>query len=199
MLGHRTKPIVAYGKKGGRKIVNISERYDRENSVFLETDLISSDYLAKATEIAPNRSDQGKRVKEGISVALSPENLNNYRFRAKHKKLRDISNTPRKPLSASQNSKHDTPNAHKPSKSSVGKKPFSPFVDLEIITIDDAGRQISDERRRICNNLQFNTVSPIKRSQGHKSKGMLAQLRPSNSDIRLLEFQKGILDVLAFP
>ena len=187
MLGARTKHVVAYGRRGHR-IVNDDDhentpvkRKSAKALDVLHTPVIIKTKMAQLfpseTPSPPARRIYARNSKpKRLSSALSPSSLKKKRTRVSQ----IIDNAATKPtvvhgtsFRAPLGSVHpNVPSTPVPTKGKkkaqvagapgtplTMKKPFSPFVDVDIITLDNEGRPVRQERRVSRTDVVANPVA----------------------------------------
>ncbi|KAF7970796.1 hypothetical protein HWV62_23082 [Athelia sp. TMB] len=189
MLGARTKHVVAYGRRGHR-IVNDDDHENtpvkRKSAKALDVPHTPVIIKTKMAQLFPSEtpSPPARRVyarnskPKRLSSALSPSSLKKKRTRmsqiadnaaSKPTMVHGIPfraplgsvhpNVPSTPVPTKGKKKAQTAGA--PGLPLAMKKPFSPFVDVDIITLDNDGRRVSQERRVSRTDVVANPVARV--------------------------------------
>lgn len=205
MLGTRTKQVFSYGRRGQR-IVNISD--DHENSISTkDRDPYRTPVLVKTKmrQHFPSESPSPRSVvrirtakKKRLPPSLSPTSLKKKRTRVRQLIESDVASKskpndarlplspyhPNVPLSPSVGVKlrarvpgaKGTPLVTKPT------KPFSLFVDVDIIMLDEKGTRISQERRVSKTDV---VVNPLK-IRGTSGQPRKSSMKAKKTDVIVL-------------
>ncbi|KII94959.1 hypothetical protein PLICRDRAFT_97040 [Plicaturopsis crispa FD-325 SS-3] len=173
MLGTRTKQVFSYGKRGHR-IVNVSE--DRDLDTTRAPNPKPLPLVARATKtkrVSPAKHSPKIASKKRARVRQIQDDDSPPRSKPTSKAARPkqppactpVPTPARRPLSAFHPNMPHSPAVHgsakpnpRPRAPSGMRKPFSPFVDVDIIVLDGAGRRVSQERRVSRTDVQINSA-----------------------------------------
>ncbi|KDQ64363.1 hypothetical protein JAAARDRAFT_27985 [Jaapia argillacea MUCL 33604] len=185
MLGTRTKQVVAYGRRGQRIVAvsdgrdDIHDRDDWRKSVVQVPVEKPENTLPHVPPPKPKPAPVPRKPKQISSPSSSPAHATKIaRKRLASDRLRKSPKASgsgkavlsRHPLGLFQEnvpgspavpSKKKSDGAKSKPRSPRVKKPFSPFVDMDIIVVDDEGHKLSQERRVSRTTIQPNPAPPL--------------------------------------